>query len=563
LTSINLCICGEAGQGLVTIGQLLAKCLVRAGYHIVVTQSYQSRIRGGHNAFFIRVGASPITAPVGPIDLLVPLNEESIEIHRGEMAADGWIFRDADYGMDGDRNLPVPYASFGGGIYVNIAAFAVTGCLLGLDTSLMEGMVREAFGKKGDAASEKNLSVLARTVEWAKNLDIDFKGLPAPASPSRRMMVNGNEAIALGAVAAGVRCGFFYPMTPATSIILTLIKHAREAGIVMEQAEDEIAAVNMAIGASFCGARSMVATSGGGYALMTEGVSLAAMTETPLVIAIAQRPGPATGLPTRTEQGDLEFVLHGGHGEFPRAVFAPGDVTACFALTVKAFDVAEASQGPVFILTDQFLADSYRAVEPFTWPEATGNPAERDREISPEDYQRYALTDDGVSPRAFPGQSGALVVADSDEHTEAGHITEDLRLRPRMVRKRLRKMARIREAVVPPVFSGDASPELLFVCWGSTMGAVEEAVETLRREGRRAAMLHFSQVWPLRPGDFMDTLESAEKVVAVEGNATSQFARLIRRETGFAITRHVNRYDGLPITPGFILDGIARMGKGV
>ncbi len=557
MTSIQVCIGGEAGQGLVTIGQLLSKSLVRMGYHIVVTQHYQSRIRGGHNAFLIRISPDPIGTPAEPIDLLVPLNEESIRIHEGDLTENGWIFCDAAYEMEGERILPIPYEEFGGGAFVNMAAYAVTGSRLGLSPSFMKEMVREAFGKKGKATSEKNLAVVEKAVQWAERQRIAFQPLPNPPVSSRRLMVNGNEAIALGAIAAGVRCGFFYPMTPATSVMLTLIRHAKTLGMVVEQAEDEIAAVNMAIGASFCGAKSLVATSGGGFALMTEGVSLAAMTETPLVVVIAQRPGPATGLPTRTEQGDLEFVLHGGHGEFPRAIFAPGTVEECFDLTVKAFELAEESQGPVFILTDQFLADSYRAVVPFTIPDSAVKPPTPDPSLFPEPYRRYALTPDGISPRAVPGASRALVVGDSDEHTEEGHLTEDLRLRVKMVRKRLKKMDRILEMSVAPVFSGDASPETLFVCWGSTMGAVGETVEILRSQGHRTAMLHFSQVWPLRPEDFMDRLKSAGRVIAVEGNATAQFARLIRRETGFEIPYHVNRYDGLPMTPGYILGAMA------
>ena len=543
-----------------TIGQLLSKSLVRQGYHIVVTQSYQSRIRGGHNAFYIRVSPERIVAPPDEIDVLITLDAEGITLHRDEMAPSGWILCDVRYAREGKRILSVPYAEFGEGEFLNMAAYAVTGCLLGLENGFMESMIRDTFGKKMDAAAvEKNLAVVGKAVKWVaeRAQDIGFESLPKVSVSGRRIMVNGNEAIALGAMAAGVRCGFFYPMTPATSIMLTLIKHAKKMEVVVEQAEDEIAAVNMAIGASFCGARSMVATSGGGFALMTEGISLAAMTETPLVVAVAQRPGPATGLPTRTEQGDLEFILHGGHGEFPRAIFAPGSIEECFELTARAFEVAEASQGPVFVLTDQFLADSYRAVSPF---EVRKRMEESTRpENGNGTYKRYAMTPDGISERRFPGESEALVVADSDEHTEEGHITEELTLRVRMVQKRMKKLARILEMSVPPTFFGDDEPETLFICWGSSWGAVQEAVEALRHEGHRAAMIHFSQVWPLRSDDFMDKLETAKRVIGVEGNATSQFARLIRRETGFEISDHITRYDGLPLTPRYILGAVARM----
>jgi len=309
----------------------------------------------------------------------------------------------------------------------------------------------------------------------------------------------------------------------------------------------------MALGASFAGAPSLVATSGGGFALMVEGVSLAAMTETPVVIIVAQRPGPATGLPTRTEQGDLEFVLHAGHGEFPRAIFTPGSVESCFHLTRRALELAERFQGPIFLLTDQYLADTARAVVPFdledlapVTPLGTSAPPSLP-------YRRYALTDDGVSPRLLPEQSGHLVVADSDEHTSDGHITEDLKVRVQMVDKRRRKLEGLRAAVIPPKYQGDANPDLLLVTWGSSQGPVLEAADILGSKGQKVATLCFSQVWPLVAEHFWDYLQVAKQVVGVEGNAGGQLARLIRRETGFLISRQVRRYDGLPLTPEYIL----------
>jgi 2-oxoglutarate ferredoxin oxidoreductase subunit alpha len=324
-------------------------------------------------------------------------------------------------------------------------------------------------------------------------------------------------------------------------------------GLVVEQVEDEIAAINMAIGASFAGAPSLVPTSGGGFALMTEAVSLAGVSETPVVIVIGQRAGPATGLATRTEQADLEFVLHAGHGEFPRAVFAPATLEECFHLTRKAVELAERYQGPTFVLTDHFLADSIRDVEPFdvkalpfvkpgAAPSSVKGP-----------YARYAITESGVSPRMLPGLSRHLVVGDSHEHTEAGHITEDLTLRPKMVRKRLRKMEGLIGEAIPPEHQGPKRADLLLVSWGSTQGAVAEAASTLKAQGKRTATLHFSQVWPMVPEQFVSHLKGAREVIAVEGNATGQLARLIRRETGFHIPRHISRYDGLAITPEYII----------
>jgi len=313
----------------------------------------------------------------------------------------------------------------------------------------------------------------------------------------------------------------------------------------------------MAIGASYAGAPAIVPTSGGGFALMTEAVALAGMTETPVVIVMGQRPGPATGLPTRTEQGELMFVIHSGHGEFARAVFAPGDVTECFDLTRKAFDIAARYQGPVFILTDQYLADSYQAVEPFDGAALQEIPSGISTKPLSLPYRRYEITESGISPRLKPGASEHLVVADSDEHTEDGHITEDLGVRIRMVDKRLRKSAGILREVVAPKYAGPEKPDLLLVSWGSTKGAVMEAGRRLRDRGKSTATLTFSQVWPLIPDQFMEYIKAAREVAVVENNATGQFAGLIARETGYMVNKRVIRYDGLPVTAAFIVDRIS------
>ena len=556
--AVNLLIGGEAGQGLATIGLILAKSLVRAGYSIVVTQSYQSRIRGGHNTFAIRASEGQVTAPQESVDLLVALNRETVELYKDELSDPGAVITDESFPIDDKPSLAVPLEQLASKRFVNTAALGVAASVLGLEKDLICGTLQDTFGIKHPEALEENRKALDNAFSWVAEQPAMLEPLPPVADPGARMMINGNEAIALGALAAGLQFYCYYPMTPATSIAMGLIQHADAFGCLVEQAEDEIAAINMAIGSSFAGGRAMVGTSGGGFALMVEGVSLAAITETPIVIAVVQRPGPATGLPTRTEQADLEMVLHAGHGEFPRAIFAPGTVEECFHLTHKAFGLAERSQGPVFLLTDQFLADSYRAVAP---EDVKPPPSDRGGDGPPDHslpYLRYALTESGVSPRLVPGQSEHLVIADSDEHTEDGHLTEDLGVRVKMVEKRLKKEELICAEVIRPEFGGDPDPELLLLCWGSTKGSVAEAAGRIAREGRRVATLHFSQVWPLVAEQFVPRLEAAGAVVAVEGNATGQFARLVRRETGFEIRRRVLRFDGLPITPEYIIQALSR-----
>ncbi len=555
MDSVNIVIGGEAGQGLVTIGQLLAKILVRCGYSIVVTQDYQSRIRGGHNTFRLRTSRLELQAPQERIDILVALDPLTVELHRGELSGQGVILLDQRWEAPEGRCLRIPYPDLAPERYWNMTALGIVASLLGLPGTRAAQAAADFFGAKNPATLEANHQALQQAFSWTQQQSVSFPPLPpAPERPAR-LLLNGNEAIALGALSAGLKFFSFYPMSPSTSIGLTLAAQASSLGIVVEQAEDEIAVINMALGASFAGAPSMVATSGGGFDLMTEGVSLAGMTETPLVIVVAQRPGPATGLPTRTEQGDLELVLHAGHGEFPRAVFAPGSVEECFRITRRALEIAELSQGPVFVLTDQFLADSYRDVIPFDpTPLPPAPPA--GAEPASGTYHRYAFTPEGVSPRLRPGLSKQLVVADSDEHTEDGHLTEDLSVRIQMVEKRSKKSALLKDRVVPPEVTGDLHSELLLVTWGSNRGSVLEAAAALRTAGRSVGVLHFSQVWPLNPDHFFSHLQQAGEVVSIEGNATGQFARLLRQETGFQIRRQIRRYDGWPITPEYILRGL-------
>jgi 2-oxoglutarate/2-oxoacid ferredoxin oxidoreductase subunit alpha len=554
--SINIVLAGEAGQGLATAGEMLSTALVRGGFHISVTQDYMSRIRGGSNSFSVRISDAPVEAPSEQIDILIAFSEDSIDRY-GRCLTDGGLLICSGKHSPAEHNhtvFSVPYGDLSKSRLHNTLALGVLWGLFELQTDWMEQSLNVTFSGKDDVL-QTNLDDFKAAFEWAGSNRPTLPEFPKADSTGRRMLLKGNQAIALGALSGGLRFCSFYPMTPATSIILTLIKHADEADIVTEQAEDEIAAINMALGAAYAGAPAMVATSGGGYALMTEGVSLSGITEVPVVIAIAQRPGPATGLPTRTEQGDLSFVLHGGHGEFPRILYAPGTIQECYDLTRRAFQQAHKHQIPVFVITDQYLADSYRDVDVIdaqdVEPLSSGK-----HEGAPEDYKRYAITESGISPRLFPGRTEALVVTDSDEHDEKGHITEDLELRIRMSEKRLRKQDGIRDESLAPTFIGDENPDMLLVCWGSTRGAACEAAEQLRAEGKRTAILHFAQVWPLVPEQFLEKLQSADRVIGIEGNANAQFAKLLRGETGFYIEETVLRYDGLPITVQTIIEGI-------
>jgi len=342
-------------------------------------------------------------------------------------------------------------------------------------------------------------------------------------------------------------------MTPSTGIMNYIAGKEADYGVIVEQAEDEIAAINMALGASFGGVRAMTGTSGGGFALMVEGLSLAAMTETPLVIVLGQRPGPATGLPTRTEQGDLQFALYTAHGEFPRVILAPGTPEQAFYLTNKAFDLAEKYQITVIILTDQYIVDSQWTFDGFD----TGKLLYTDYRLRGDvfkklsAYKRHAFTDNGVSPLAVPGDALHVVVTDSDEHDEEGHLIEDAATRTTMTEKRVfRKLPNIIKEIASPLFYGKSEPETVLVGWGSTYGVMKEAVDLLSRE-QKIAMLHFSELYPFPSTatfDYLHVLKNAKLTLCIENNATGQFARLMRAETGFEFTSRINRYDGRPFT---------------
>jgi 2-oxoglutarate/2-oxoacid ferredoxin oxidoreductase subunit alpha len=331
-------------------------------------------------------------------------------------------------------------------------------------------------------------------------------------------------------------------MTPSTGILNFLAARSLEFDIIAEQAEDEIAAINMALGAWYAGGRGMVCTAGGGFALMAEGVSLAGMLESPVVISVGQRPAPATGLPTRTEQGDLEFVLHAGHGEFPRVIFAPGTIEDCIELSCRAFNLADKYQIPVFILSDQYLVDSYYN---FPAPDLSTQKIEHRFMKTDRDYARYAMTDSGISPRGIPGYGEGLVVLDSDEHDIRGHITEDYKVRKEMVDKRLRKMDLIVREAIPPELTGSTECEYLVVCWGSNYHIVREAIIELGRND--ISLLHFKQLYPLHP-DTPNFFSGAKNTIIIENNATSQFGSILRENTGIVIDRKILQYNGLPFS---------------
>lgn len=555
----NLLIGGSAGQGMDTLSSLLERYLMRCGYHVFVNKDYMSRVRGGHNFIQIRFSDKPLVSHRYSLDLIVAMDHKTIEEHLPKLHPEGYLLCDEKLEPKKEQVLVFPLESTAkesGNPKTFTTVFL--GLLLkwyGLDLKVMEDMIRETFQNKSPEANLKALKMGASLTNTRITL--------VPGDTTDRLLINGNQAIALGAIAAGVTFYSAYPMTPSTSIMNYLAEKQSEAGIVVEQAEDEIAAINMAIGANYAGIRAMTGTSGGGFSLMTEALGLSAITETPLVVANVQRPGPATGLPTRTEQSDLSFLLTASHGEIPRMITALRNPEESFYQTARAFNMSEKYQLPVLLLSDQYLADYSVTTEPFDLSRITiqRHLDEGSQYTQESPYQRYARTDNGISPRLIPGKiSGQVVLADSDEHDEAGHITESAEVRIQMMNKRMGKMELLKQEVEEPWHWGSSNPEILFVAWGSTAGPLQEALQLLEKEKNcpDIAALVFGDLWPLPTEKLKKLAKVAQSVVNIEQNFTGQLAKLIRQETGIPCHHSYLKYDGRQMTPEEIVESLKK-----
>lgn len=566
---------GEAGQGVESSGAGFAKALARGGLHIFGLQDYMSRIRGGHNFFQIRVSERELFTHVESIHLLLPLSREAIFHHRDELVPGGAVIFDVALGVDEGElrereiqpfSMPLgKIAEERGGsrIMANTAALGAAAGVTEYDFERIADIIRDNFGRKKPEVAEANLKVARYAYDLARDsfaASFPWKLEPVPAAP--RMVLQGNQAFSMGAMAGGCKFVSAYPMTPATSIIEWISAHANQFGVVTKHTEDEIAAICMAIGASHVGVRSMTATSGGGFSLMVEALGLAGMTETPLVVVEAQRGGPSTGLPTRTEQSDLEFILHASQGEFPRIVIAPHTVEEAFHAGYRAFNLAERYQCPVIVLTDLHLASALRSVDAdrfdFSRVEIDRGEllTEEQLEALPDGYRRHEPTESGISPRALPGHPKSVYVTTGDEHTAYGYITEEIGPRVQQMQKRMRKLAEAEKEMRLPERYGPEKAEITLVGWGSTYGSIREAVETLNARGVGANMLHFVDIWPFPEMMASALLESARYLVNVEQNFTGQLGRVIRANTGRKMDASILKYDGRPISPEFIVSAL-------
>ncbi|MBF0101150.1 MAG: 2-oxoacid:acceptor oxidoreductase subunit alpha [Desulfobacterales bacterium] len=556
---ISIQIGGEAGQGIQTVGQLLSLVCQKAGLYVFAINDYESRVRGGESFLQLRIADRPIDAPYHRLHLLIALDRKAYDLHKSELDDGGLVMIDTEIGVEGDSVFTLPINALakqaGGLITANTVAASACIGLLGGPLTLLNEVLEDLFGKKEKSVMDKNLMAASLGFKAVQLAKFQWAFSWQEKEP-KGIMLDGAQSIALGALASDCRFAAFYPMSPATAIMSYLVSYGQKGlPVVVEQVEDEIAAVNMAIGASFAGVRSMTATSGGGFCLMTEGLGLAAISETPLVIVNAQRPGPATGMATRTAQADLLFAIYASQDEFPRFIFAPGTINEAYDTMQKAFLLSEKYQVPSIVLVDHFFNTSlYIADKPFQVPDRIERFYVTDQEISnPASYLRFQVTPDGISPRALPCNGDALVLVTGNEHSEDGHNSEAIDVRIAMADKRMKKIAAMTKEMKPPEsYYGDA--EMLLLGWGSSKGAIREAVDILRKYGMDAGCLHFVDIWPFPAQIVADMLKKKKRIVMVEGNMTAQLGRIIKEQTGIAYTHTLLKYDGRPFYPQKIVD---------
>ncbi len=573
---------GAAGDGIASTGDIFCKTASRMGLWVCAYNSYQSVIRGGHVYYQVQIGGGEQVLSHGDQpDVLVALNQDTIDRHAEKVLEGGAIIFNKDKikleGLKIRSNvqiiaIPVDELTKEYGrnpIMQNTVDCGALINLLGLDWGIFEQSVNSIFGKKKSEIAELNINLAKKGAEFAKGnarpLNIALKG-----DGKKRGIVTGNAMLAFGALAGGCKFYAAYPMTPASSVMHWLAPRASKYGMVMKQVEDEIAAVNIAIGAGQMGVRAMTGTSGGGFALMTEGISLSAMLETPVVVIHVSRGGPSTGLPTKTEQADLFQDLGAGQGDYPKLVIAPITVSDAYHASVDAMNMAEKYQIPVIILSDLYLSEHAETIDDSTITAdikidrgdivtsvPAPDPSKNDTESwfvpkNPTEYWRYKDTPSGVSPRAYPGTENAIYTSASDEHDEEGIVISDVftdeAIRIKMMDKRMRKVAGILKDSPKPIVTGAKNADFTLVGWGSTFNAIEEVRLALEKKGKSVNHIHFRTVWPLHAEETSKLLNAAKKTINIENNFSSQMAKLIRMETGYQMHNFINKYDGEPFT---------------
>lgn len=568
---------GQQGEGIESTGEIFSIALNRMGYYLYGYRHFSSRIKGGHTNNKIRVSTKPMRAISDVLDILVAFDQETIDLNAYELREGGIIIADAKFnptlpeGIKPVRLFAVPLTEIadelGTSLMKNMVSIGATSAILGIPVESYRNIVEDMFLRKGEKVVEKNMEAIQRGADYVINLTggqlPDFQ--LEKADGKRRLFMIGNDAIGLGCIAAGVRFMPAYPITPASEIMEYLIKHLPKFGGTVIQTEDEIAAITMAIGANYGGARALTASAGPGLSLMMEAIGLAGMTETPVVIVDTQRGGPSTGLPTKQEQSDVMAMIYGTHGEIPKVVMAPSSVEECFYDTVEAFNIAEEYQVPVILMTDMALSLGKQTVEPFDFNRVQIRRGKlvAGQELPPlapnEMFKRYELTEDGISPRSIPGQKNGIHHVTGVEHTENGRPSESPENRKAQMDKRLRKLQGLVQTFPNPVLldAPHSEADVLIVGINSTYGTIAEAKGRLEQEGYKVNHAQIRLLHPFPTEVIKPYVEKAELVVVVENNATAQIAGLLKRNVGFAEKiESVLKYDGNPFLPSEIYTGV-------
>jgi 2-oxoglutarate ferredoxin oxidoreductase subunit alpha len=567
---------GEAGFGIMTTGLLFSKIASRLGYYILDYVEYPSLIRGGHNAYEVCVSDREVTALKKNIDVLVCLNEETFHKHKNRLTSQSLVLYDKeefDFN-DNFNKVNVPLKKIltdlkGQAVMKNTIALGASLSILGGKIEVLLDLIAEQFKKKGDEIVRFNQQfAIAGYEEVKKNYSFLIKNfLIEKEEKKEKLVLSGNEAFSLGAVFADCRLYAAYPMTPSSSVLHTLASWQEKTGMIVRHSEDEIAVINTALGASFAGVRAAVGTSGGGFSLMVESLSFAGVAEIPVVVFLAQRPGPATGMPTWTEQGDLLFAIFSGHGEFPKIVLAPGDQKEMIELTLKAFNLADIYQTPVIVVSDMYLSEGHKSVErdwvdkivrEYQIRRGKINLSQKENPQKLEIFLRYKITEDGISEKILPGTAGYFYQENSYEHLEDGHTTEEAKPRKDQVEKRLRKwQTYLKNDFQLPKFYGNEKAEVIFISWGSTKGIVLEAQKRLKEKGIETGFYHFNHIYPLDKEKVSQLLKKDNKrYLLVENNALGQFGKILAMEAGLDFEEKILRYDGRPITVEEIIEKI-------
>ncbi|MBO36967.1 MAG: 2-oxoacid:acceptor oxidoreductase subunit alpha [Anaerolineaceae bacterium] len=570
---------GAAGQGIATPGNILARIFARRGLNLNAYNAYQSLIRGGHTFLTIRASNGPVRSMGDSLDVMVPLNQDTMDRHLGVMPSGSSVIYDEakitpENTPEGVQLCPLPIKELivGNKLAANTVAVAVILNMLGIEFDDLVDALERIFSRKGKAVVESNMEIAQRGYDYAAD---NFSAFPykAPRLSKGLAVVTGNEATGMGALAAGVKFYAAYPMSPSTGVLMYIAQHARELGVMVRQVEDEIGVMNMVIGAAHAGCRAMCATSGGGFALMTEAIGMSGMIETPIVCVDVQRAGPATGMPTKTEQGDLWQLLGAGQGDYQKFIVAPVSQTDLFNTIPELFNLTDRYQCPGLVLSDLLISEGTSTVDPddLNWQPDI----DRGQMIFPNgstsdnpyggyndnDYLRYVNTESGISPRAVPGVPGHIHVAASDEHDEDGTLISDEFTNPHkrrmMVEKRARKMDTVLDAIDPPELVGPNDGAATLVGFGSTWGVVLEAIEKLASENNIVVnQLHIKWIVPFHADAISSVLADSQKIIIVENNYSGQFARYLRSETGIKGDAHIRKYDGEPFMPHHIVDGV-------